>query len=101
MYLNRLTLIGFIGGDAETKTISNGSTFTTFSVAPLRFIRQVTDFAATLKKGAHVQVEGELRAREYEKDGVKHKIFECRLESILRLDRAERRASDEADDSQT
>ena len=33
MYLNRLTLIGFIGGDAETKTISNGSTFTTFSVA--------------------------------------------------------------------
>ncbi len=28
MYLNRLTLIGFTGGDAETKTISNGSTFT-------------------------------------------------------------------------
>ena len=37
-----------------------------------------------------MQVEGELRGREYEKDGVKHKVFECCLESILKLDRAER-----------
>ena len=34
MYLNRLTLIGFVGGDAGTKTISNGSTLSQFSVAP-------------------------------------------------------------------
>jgi single-strand DNA-binding protein len=33
MYLNRLTLIGFTGGDAETKSGNNGSTFTVFSVA--------------------------------------------------------------------
>jgi single-strand DNA-binding protein len=116
MYLNRLTLIGFIGGDAETKTISNGSTFTAFSVATQRSWKnsegawesrtewhrcvsfgKLADFAATLKKGAHVQVEGELRGREYEKDGVKHKVFECRLDSILKLDRAERRGSDESD----
>ena len=116
MYLNRLTLIGFIGGDAETKTISNGSTFTTFSVATQRSWKnlegawesrtewhrcvsfgKLADFGATLKKGAHVQVEGELRGREYEKDGVKHKVFECRLESILKLDRAERRGADESD----
>ena len=117
MYLNRLTLIGFTGGDAETKTISNGSTFTAFSVATQRSWKnsegawesrtewhrcvsfgKLADFAATLKKGAHVQVEGELRGREYEKDGVKHKVFECRLESILKLDRAERRGEDESDD---
>jgi len=92
MYLNRLTLIGFTGGDAETKTISNGSTFTAFSVATQRSWKnsegawesrtgwhrcvsfgKLADFAATLKKGAHVQVEGELRGREYEKEGVKHK----------------------------
>ena len=116
MYLNRLTLIGFIGGDAETKTISNGSTFTAFSVATQRSWKnsegawesrtewhrcvsfgKLADFAATLKKGAHVQVEGELRGREYEKDGVKHRVFECRLESILKLDRAERRGADESD----
>jgi single-strand DNA-binding protein len=57
----------------------------------------LADFAATLKKGAHVEVEGELRSREYEKDGVKHKVFECRLESVLKLDRAERRGADECD----
>jgi len=57
----------------------------------------LADFATTLKKGAHVQVEGELRGREYEKDGVKHRVFECRLESILKLDRAERRGENDAD----
>ena len=69
MYLNRLTLIGFIGGDAETKTISNGSTFTTFSLATQRSWKnlegawesrtewhcvsfgKLADFGATLKKG--------------------------------------------------
>ena len=73
MYLNRLTLIGFIDGDAETKTISNGSTFTALSVATQRSWKnsegawesrtewhrcvsfgKLADFAATLKKGAHV-----------------------------------------------
>jgi single-strand DNA-binding protein len=120
MYLNRLTLIGFTGGDADTKTITNGSTFTAFSVATQRSWKnsegawesgtewhrcvsfgQLADFAANLKKGAHVQVEGELRGREYEKDSVKHKVFECRLESILMLDRAERRGTDESDDPES
>ena len=63
MYLNRLTLIGFIGGDAETKTIGQRISSTAFSVttqqlveelgrrvgiharvAPLRFVRQVGRF---------------------------------------------------------
>jgi single-strand DNA-binding protein len=47
--------------------------------------------AAAIKKGALLQVEGELRSREYDKGGVKHKAFECRLESILKLDRAAHR----------
>jgi single-strand DNA-binding protein len=117
MYLNRLTLIGFTGGDAETKSGNNGSTFTVFSVATKRSWKnaegdwesrtewhrclafgKLGDFAAGLKKGAHLQVEGELRSREYDKDGVKHKVFECRLESILKLDRAARREEPEAGD---
>jgi single-strand DNA-binding protein len=61
----------------------------------------LADFAATLKKGAHVQVEGELRGREYEKDGAKHKVFECRLDSILKLDRAVRREEDQCDPSES
>jgi single-strand DNA-binding protein len=28
------------------------------------------EFAANLKNGSHLQVEGELRSREYDKDGV-------------------------------
>jgi single-strand DNA-binding protein len=62
---------------------------------------KLADFAATLKKGAHVQVEGELRGREYQEDGVKHKVFECRLESILKFDRAERRGGCESDGSES
>ena len=115
MYLNRLTLIGFTGGDADMKTGNNGSTFTVFSMATKRSwtnadgewesrtewhrclaFGKLGDFAAGLKKGAHVQVEGELRSREYDKDGVKHKVFECCLESILKLDRAARREEPDA-----
>jgi single-strand DNA-binding protein len=54
-------------------------------------------FAATLKKGAHLQLVGEVRTREYEKEYgnskkfmVKHRVCEIWLESILKLDRAER-----------
>jgi hypothetical protein len=32
---------------------------------------------------------------------MKHKVFECRLESILKLDRAERRGADESDDPES
>jgi single-strand DNA-binding protein len=119
MTLNRLTLIGFVGADAETKTNGNGSAYTVFSVATKTSWKntagawesrtewhrcvangRIAGFAATLKKGAHVQAEGELRSREYEKDGVTHKIFECRVGSILKLDRAVRQEeSDDTDDS--
>jgi hypothetical protein len=36
MYLNRLTLIGFIGADAETKVGSSEQKFAVFSVATKR-----------------------------------------------------------------
>jgi single-strand DNA-binding protein len=64
--------------------------------------RKVRDFAATLKKGAHVQIEGPLRSREYQKDGATHRVFECKAESILKFDRAERQdaySSSGADDA--
>lgn len=117
MYLNRLTLIGFIGADAEAKTSNSGSQFTVFSVATKRSWKnareewesrtewhrclafgKLGEFATSLKKGAHVQVEGELRGREYEKDGVTHRTCECHVESILKLDRALRRDASETDE---
>ncbi len=36
-------------------------------------------------------VQGSLRSREYEKDGVKHRVFELRADAIAKLDRAERK----------
>jgi len=117
MYHNKLTLIGFIGADVESKTGNTGAKFAAFSVATKRSWKNANgdwgsrtewhrclafgklgEFAATLKKGAHVQVEGELRSREYEKDGVNHRVFECRIESILKLDRAARQETPESGD---
>jgi single-strand DNA-binding protein len=118
MTLNRLTLIGFVGADAEQKTNSNRSSYTVFSVATKiswknadgawesrtewhRCVAngKIAAFAATLTKGAHVHVEGELRSREYEKDGLARKIFECRVNSILKLDRAVREEQPNDDDT--
>ena len=84
MYSNKVTLIGFLGNDAEVRTNDNRS-FTTFSLATKssykkdgKYISQtewhrcvvfgkgLAKFAGTLKKGAHLQVEGELRSRKYD-----------------------------------
>lgn len=58
---------------------------------------RLADFAATLKKGMHVQLVGELRTRVYEKEygnrkkfTVRQHVCEIALQSILKLERAER-----------
>ena len=78
MYLNRLTIIGFVGNDVEAKLTTSGKTFAQFSVATktswkddkgewqsntewhrvVVWGEKLAAYAATLKKGAHVQVEG-------------------------------------------
>ena len=116
MYANRVSLIGFLGKDAEIKTTRNNTTFTLLSLATERSWKdretkewksettwhrivvwgKLAEFAGTLTKGAHLQVEGEIRTREYtEKTGVgkksaevKKTITEVRATSISKLDRA-------------
>ena len=51
----------------------------------------VGEYAATLPKGSHVLIQGTLRSREYEKDGVKRCVFELRADTIGKLDRAVRK----------
>jgi single-strand DNA-binding protein len=82
MYLNRITLIGFIGSDAESKA-ANATNLAIFSLATktswkndagswesrTEWHRRVAfgklpDFARNLSKGAHVAIEGELRSHE-------------------------------------
>jgi single-strand DNA-binding protein len=116
MYLNRATLIGYLGGDAEVRTGKNNQKFTTFSLATKTSYKdkesaeyvshtewhrcivfgKFGEFAATLTKGVHVQVEGEIRHTEYtpKKATKPVRTDSIRVTSILKLDRAEK-ASEE------
>ena len=121
MYQNKVNLIGFLGSNAEVRTANNRS-FTTLSVATKSSYKdkksgqyvshtewhrcvvfgKLSEFAATLTKGAHIQVEGELRSREYDskKTDSKQRIWEVRVDSILKLDRAEKSAPEEQEPSE-
>ena len=114
MYQNRATLLGFLGKDAEVKTTRKNASFTVLSLATKRSWKDRTtgerisettwhrcivwgklgEFAATLAKGAHVQIEGEIRTREYtdkpsgkKATPYKKSITEIRVFVINKLDR--------------
>lgn len=121
MYLNRITLIGFLGGDAEKK-VSNATNIAVFSLATktswandagtwetrtewhrcVAFGR-LAEFVATLSKGAHVAVEGELRSHEYQREialgdqkaAIQQRVWEVCVDSVLKLGRAAKRESNE------
>jgi len=120
MYQNRITLIGFLGKDA-TAVSTNNANFTALSLATKSSYKDKTtgkyidhtewhrcivwgklaEYVKTLKKGAHLSVEGELRSRERtdKKTGQKERVWEVRVASILKLDRAEKASPEEqADD---
>jgi single-strand DNA-binding protein len=116
MYQNRVTLIGFLGNDAEVRT-ANDRSFTTFSLVTKSSFKDknsskyvshtewhrcvvfgpLSELAKTLTKGAHIQVEGELRSREYsrKKTDTEQRIWEIRVASILKLDRTQDSAPDD------
>jgi len=118
MYSNKVTLIGFLGNDAEVRT-NNDRSLTTLSLATKSSYKKdgkyiehtewhrcivfgkLGDFAATLKKGAHIQVEGELRSRKYEstKTNSEQTVWEIRVNSILKLDRAAKATVEDTEDA--
>ena len=122
MYRNQVSLIGFAGKDAETRTTSNQKPYTVLSVATQSSYKdkktgeyinrpewhraivwgKLGEFAQKIQKGAHLAVDGELVSREFadkKHNDVKHRIWEVRATSILKLDRAEKAGSEEqADD---
>jgi single-strand DNA-binding protein len=120
MYQNRITLIGFLGNDAITRT-ANNSSFTVLSLATKSSYKdkktgeynghtewhrcivwgRLSEYAKTLTKGAHLAVEGELRSREQtnKKTGAKERVWEVRVASILKLDRAEKASPEETENS--
>jgi single-strand DNA-binding protein len=54
---------------------------------------KLAESVKALAKGSHVSVQGSLRFREYEANGVKHQIAELRADTIGKLDRADRAAA--------
>jgi single-strand DNA-binding protein len=101
MYLNQLTIIGFTGQDADFHFSSNGILVTILSVATKESWKdaagdwqshtdwhrivafgKLAEYAKTLTKGTHVMVQGLLRSREYEKDGVSRRVSEVRAKTI-------------------
>ena len=107
---NRITLIGFIGQDAETRSTPNGNDYTRFSLATNNSWKEngsteyktrtewhrvicwnkLADWAGNLPKGAYVEVEGELRYREYTPSESTNtvRVAEIYATSILSLDRS-------------
>ena len=120
MYQNRISLIGFLGNDATTSNANNAS-FTVLSLATKSSYKdkrtgeynghtewhrcvvwgRLAEYAKTLTKGAHVAVEGELRSRERvdKKSDAKQRVWEVRVASILKLDRAEKASQEEVESS--
>jgi single-strand DNA-binding protein len=121
MYLNKITLIGFLGGDAEKK-VSNATNIAVFSLATKTSWKndagtwesrtewhrcvafgRLAEFVATLSKGTHVAVEGELRSHEYQREvvlgeqktAIQQRVWEVRIDSVLKLDRAAKREPNE------
>jgi single-strand DNA-binding protein len=124
MYANRVSLIGFLGKDAEVKTTRNNASFTVLSLATKRSWKdrntgerqsqttwhriiawgKLGEYAASLAKGAHLQIEGEIRTREYvQKSGgensavAKKSITEVHATGIAKLDRAKKDGASDAE----
>jgi single-strand DNA-binding protein len=124
MYANRVSLTGFLGRNAETRTTRNHASFTVLSLATRRSWKdretgerqsqttwhriiawgKLGEYAAGLTRGAHLQIEGEIRTRDYvqttgsqKSNEVKKTITEVRATSIAKLDRAKKDGESAAD----
>jgi single-strand DNA-binding protein len=99
--LNKVTLIGNVGGDPEIKTFQDGKPVATFSLATSftwkdkntgekktqtewhRVVCFVSNICIIIqqyvRKGSKIYIEGSIKYREYEKDGQKKNITEIVL----------------------
>jgi single-strand DNA-binding protein len=104
--LNRVSLIGNIGKDPESKYLTNGDAVTNVSLATteswkdkntgekvektewhrLVFFKKLAEIVAEYcEKGKQIYVEGRLQTRKYEKDGVTHYSTEIVCDTMKML----------------
>ena len=105
--VNKVILVGTLGQDPEVKSFSNGNSLTQFSIATSEQWtdkntgerKEMTEWhrivangavgkvcADYLKKGSKVYVEGSIRTRKYQQDGVDKFVTEIRLDQMQMLD---------------
>ncbi len=110
--LNKVLIIGNLGQDPEMRFTSNGTAFTTMSIAVnrawtdgegerhentewVRVVawRRLAQIASEyLKKGAQVYVDGRLQTRQWEKNGERRYSTEVVATELLFLDKPPSRA---------
>ena len=105
--LNKVTVMGVLGRDPETKQFPNGGSVTTFSVATSEFWKdkatgerkeatewhrittnnRLAEIASKyLKKGGKVFVEGSLKTRKWkDSKGIEREITEIKAETLQLL----------------
>ena len=105
--INKVILVGNLGRDPETRYMPSGNAVTNVSVATSKswkdrdsgeqkdrtewhrvvFFNRLAEIANEyLKKGSKIYVEGELRTREWEREGQKHYTTEVVANEMQMLD---------------
>ena len=108
--VNKVILVGNVGGDPETKYMPSGGAVTNLSIATSEswkdkqtgqaqertewhrvvFFNRLAEIASEyVKKGSKVYVEGSLRTRQWEQDGVKRYSTEIVASEMQMLDSRE------------
>lgn len=100
--MNKITVVGNLGKDAEVRTTSSGKSVCSFSLASSRSFKKgdtwekettwftvsvwgdkASKYGSTLKKGTRVMVEGELRQRKYvDKSGGEKTTYDLVAERV-------------------
>lgn len=120
--LNKVTLIGRLGKDPETKTLPSGDAVTNFSIATtekwkdkqsgeqkeatewhrINMFGKLAEIAAKyLKKGALVYLEGSIKTRKWtDKDGIEKYSTEIKADTMKMLGSNDGAKSDQAPSGQ-
>lgn len=105
--INKVILVGNLGRDPETRYMPSGGAVTNVSIATSKgwkdrdsgeqkertewhrivFFNKLAEIAGEyLKRGSKIYIEGELRTRDWEKDGQKHYTTEVVASEMQMLD---------------
>ena len=112
MSVNKVILVGNVGRDPETRHLDKGVAVSNFSLATTEnYTSKTGEKVSTtewhnivawrglaevvekyVKKGSQLYIEGRLRTRTYEKDGIKHYATEIYADTIQLLGKREGQA---------